>query len=310
MKFNYDILDDTEKIGYALLSLYNEYGYCKYRMGKFEEYDFYSRNKDFLLSDNVITFTDINSRLMALKPDVTLSIIKNSRDEPDALKKLSYMENVYRVPRGGDSFREIMQVGLECMGDVDTGCLSEVLMLAAKSLELTETGYAVEISHLDILSFFIGGISDRPETRQALYKCAGEKNLHEIGEICAANGIPEEHVKPLGVLLGLSGGSAAALKELEQLAARYDIGTKVALLKELVSDVTGKCGPDSIKIDFSIVSDMNYYNGIVFRGFLNGIPSSVLSGGQYDRLMEKMDRKSRAVGFAVYIDLMQYIFGR
>ena len=38
-------------------------------MSKFEEYDFYAVNKDFLVSDSVITFTDTNGKLMALKPD-------------------------------------------------------------------------------------------------------------------------------------------------------------------------------------------------------------------------------------------------
>ena len=47
---------------------------------------------------------------------------------------------------------------------------------------------------------------------------------------------------------------------------------------------------------------MKYYNGIVFKGFIKGIPTGILSGGQYDKLMEKMGKKSRAIGFAVYLD--------
>ena len=50
---------------------------------------------------------------------------------------------------------------------------------------------------------------------------------------------------------------------------------------------------------------MNYYNGIVFKGFVSGIPASVLSGGQYDNLMEKMGKKARAIGFAVYLDELE-----
>ena len=52
---------------------------------------------------------------------------------------------------------------------------------------------------------------------------------------------------------------------------------------------------------------MSYYNGIVFRGFSYGIPDRVLSGGQYDRLMEKMGKKSNAVGFAIYLDELERI---
>ncbi|MBR4872505.1 MAG: ATP phosphoribosyltransferase regulatory subunit, partial [Clostridia bacterium] len=103
-----------ERALYELRSLYRRYGYAQYKMSKFEEYDLYVRNKSFLLSDHVITFTDTDGKLMALKPDVTLSIVKNSKDRTDGVRKVYYNENVYRVPKGDISFREIMQTGLEC----------------------------------------------------------------------------------------------------------------------------------------------------------------------------------------------------
>ena len=67
----------VEKAVGLLRELYASYGFTHYKMSKFEEYDLYVKNKDFLVSDNVITFTDTDGKLMALKPDVTLSIIKN-----------------------------------------------------------------------------------------------------------------------------------------------------------------------------------------------------------------------------------------
>lgn len=70
---------------------------------------------------------------MALKPDVTLSIIKNSKDTPGYVQKLYYNENVYRVSKGTKTFKEIMQVGLECIGDIDGYCISEVITLAGKA---------------------------------------------------------------------------------------------------------------------------------------------------------------------------------
>ena len=93
--------------------LYRSYGYTQFKMSRFEEYDLYVRNKDFLISDNIITFNDTDGRLMAMKPDVTLSIIKNSEYKKGCVQKVYYNENVYRVPKGSRSFKEIMQVGLE-----------------------------------------------------------------------------------------------------------------------------------------------------------------------------------------------------
>ena len=63
-----------------------------------------------------------------------------------------------------------------------------------------------------------------------------------------------------------------------------------------------------IRVDFSIISDMKYYNGFVFKGFINGIPTSVLSGGQYDSLMKKMKRDEKAIGFAVYLDMLEFLY--
>lgn len=62
---------------------------------------------------------------------------------------------------------------------------------------------------------------------------------------------------------------------------------------------------DILRVDFSVVHDIRYYNGIVFKGFIEGIPTGVLSGGQYDRLLAKMGRKAGAIGFAVYLDLLE-----
>ena len=72
-----EILKKEDMYILKLRHLYESFGYIHYKMNKFEEYDLYAKNKDFLASSNIITFTDTNGKLLALKPDVTLSIIKN-----------------------------------------------------------------------------------------------------------------------------------------------------------------------------------------------------------------------------------------
>ena len=74
-------LKTEEKVVFELREIYGKFGYLPYKMNKFEEYDLYVRNKDFLVSDNIITFTDADGKLMALKPDVTLSIVKKGDDD-------------------------------------------------------------------------------------------------------------------------------------------------------------------------------------------------------------------------------------
>ena len=127
------VLKYEEKAVFGLRALYRKYGYTQYKMSKFEEYELYVRNKDFLVSDNVITFTDTNGRLMALKPDVTLSIIKNGSDVDGVVQKVYYNENVYRVSESTHQYKEIMQAGLECIGDIDLYDISEVISWRQKA---------------------------------------------------------------------------------------------------------------------------------------------------------------------------------
>ena len=94
MKNDINVLENDEKAIFTLRALYQKYGYKQYKMSKFEEYDLYVRNKDFLVSENVITFTDTDGKLLALKPDVTLSIIKNTEDYRDSVQKDYYNENL------------------------------------------------------------------------------------------------------------------------------------------------------------------------------------------------------------------------
>jgi ATP phosphoribosyltransferase regulatory subunit len=141
------ILKNEERAVYALRSLYRGFGYTPYKMSKFEEYDLYVRNKDFLISDGIITFTDTAGKLLALKPDVTLSIVKNSKDTPSGVEKLYYNENVYRIAKGSRNYKEIMQTGLECIGSIGLYDVCEVLILAVKSLALLDGDWALDISH-------------------------------------------------------------------------------------------------------------------------------------------------------------------
>ena len=304
MGFDFDLFSFQERITYTLRALYLAHGFRQYRMSKFEEYDFYGRYKDFLTSDNIITFSD-NGRLMALKPDVTLSIIKSLRDEPGALQKLCYNENVYRVSRGSDSFTEIMQAGLECIGEIDAACVSEVLGLAAESLALCHGDYVLEVSHLGILSAFLDALGCDGVTRRDVLKCAGEKNLHGITEVCRKADVPEERAEPLRRLLGLCGAPEDVLPPLRSLCADMELSAELDALNSALSGFAGSDAAAHIQLDFSAVSNTNYYNGIIFRGFLRGIPERVLSGGQYDRLMRKMHRSAGGVGFAVYLDALE-----
>lgn len=297
------LLKSEEKAVFALRSLYRKYGYLPYKMSKFEEYELYIRNKDFLVSDRIITFNDTNGRLLALKPDVTLSIIKSGEDIPGFKQKVYYNENVYRVSGFTRQFQEIMQTGLECIGDIDLYDIYEVVSLAAQSMAQISDDFVLEISHLGLLSKALErACPDSVFIKKALLYIA-EKNAHDLEALCSQYRVEEAMTEQLMVFIRVYGERNKVLEALENIFGEEDL-KDMKQLSDMLN--TLRCS-DRIRFDFSVVNDRNYYNGFVFRGFLDGISGSVLAGGQYDNLMKKMERSSGAVGFAVYLDLLEQL---
>ena len=299
------ILKTDERAAYALRSLYRRFGYCRYKMSKFEEYALYIRNKDFLVSDGIISFTDTNGRLLALKPDVTLSIINNSQDEVGRVQKLYYDENVYRISKSSHSYKEIKQTGLECIGDVGVYELCEVVMLAVSSLKTISDDFILELSHVGVMQSVFESLGLDGKIEQKILDCISRKSSDELLEICKEFGISDDVYNKLTAFLDNYTTVQGAVSALEGICTDADSKCQFDEFK-MVADFLVSYGiSENVRVDFSLTNDMTYYSGIAFKGYIKDIPVSVLSGGQYDKLMKNMGRSSGAVGFAVYLDALE-----
>ena len=303
---NKNILGLEERVSYDLMALYESYGYKKYKMSKFEEYDLYLENKNFLKSENVIAFNDPTGKLMALKPDVTLSIAKNT-ETGELSRKLFYSEHVYRVSGNMHEFKEIPQIGLEFIGCVDTYSLCEVLMLAKASLCAISESYVLDVSHMGLVIGLLDETGLPYDIREEISACIGTKNTPEIEKICKKFGVDADLSEKLCTLASLYGSVEKVLPKAKALVVNDTTAAAVNELSEICEVLKASGEQKNINIDFSVVSDMNYYNGITFRGYIENIPGSILSGGRYDNLLRRMGKNAGAVGFAVYLDLLSYL---
>ena len=302
--FDSSILKNEEKVIFALRSLYAKYGYKPFKMSKFEEYEFYIQNKDFLVSDRIIAFNDTNGKLLALKPDVTLSIIKNGEDIRGYKQKVCYNENVYRVSENTHQFKEIMQTGVECIGEISLYDIYEMILMAAETLKLISDDFVLEISHLGLLSSLLDNICKNAAFKRDVINYISDKNSHDLSAACDENGIEENLKNILLSFVSIYGERSSVLEKLDAIS-EYIAADTVNTLKTLSRMLDNLSYSGKIKFDFSTVSDMNYYNGIVFKGYIAGVSQSVLTGGQYDNLLYKMGRRSGAIGFAIYLDLLE-----
>lgn len=289
---------------FALRELYSQYGYSHFKMSKFEEYDFYAQCRNFLHSDSIITFTGAGGRLMALRPDVTLSIIKNVKGDPPDPVKACYNEYVYRSADSASEPTEILQAGLECIGDIDLYQSAEVLLLAVKSLALIGERYVLDLSHMGFLAALMEEAGISLGARGALLSNIGAKNAHGIREICAGAGVSDEFAERIAEAATMYGTPTDMLPRLRALSTSDAAQEALDELEALCRLLSVAGDGEHIRLDLSIVHDMDYYNGVIMSGFIEGIPRAVLSGGRYDRLLSRMGKRGGAMGFAVSLDLL------
>lgn len=292
-----------DRVRASLCKLYEACGYRAFRMRKFEEYSLYLENQSFLTSKYVITFNDLDGRLLALKPDVTLSIVKHTKADKDHTEKLYYSESVYRVDRRTKEYKEIKQVGLELLGRVDSVAMLEVATLALKSLEQLDKNYVVEFSHMGFLSDLLVNMGVASfEKRREILELIGSKNASAVMNVAKESGVSDENANLLAELVEYCTDYKAVIEKAKKLAVTKELVKDVSELEELLTALDKAGYSQNIMLDFSIISDLDYYNGVVFRGYIPSVKHQyVLSGGRYDRLANKFKEGIGALGFAIYV---------
>ena len=223
MKFDISCLQPKEQASFALRALYEAAGCRKYHMGRFEEYGLYQENRSFLSSKQVITFTDLDGRLLALKPDVTLSIAKTAQPAPGETLRYYYHENVYRPSAESHTFKEIGQMGLEMLGDVGEGQVRQAVSLAAQSLEQLGQPWVLEVSHMGYLFGLLDALDVPEASRAALLAKLKAKNLHELKAAASAAGLDEAGADALAGLMSLCGSCEDVLPRPVLKGGRYDL---------------------------------------------------------------------------------------
>lgn len=306
MEVDPGILRPQERVSLLLRARYGRAGYHRYRMSRFEEYALYRDNLRFLASEQVITFTDLDGRLLAMKPDVTLSIAKNAQPAPGACERYYYLENVYRPGRESRTFREIAQMGLECIGAVGPEETAEVVSLAGESLAAAEAPFVLVLSHMGYVTGLLDAAGTRQGVRARLLECVRDRNAHELRALAAREGVPPDCAEALCGLLALSGPWREVLDAAEAAARNEASAQAAAELRAICVQAAARVPEGALRVDFSLVNDLLYYNGIVFQGYLDGRPEAVLRGGRYDPLVAQFLPGAGAVGFALYLDGLDY----
>ncbi len=293
-------LSREELVTIRVSHLFAQYGYSHYRMGKFETYDMYLENRAFLDNQQIITFTDGTGKLVALKPDVTMSIVKNLPADAKT-RKLYYNENVFRMRAHGGEYHEIAQMGIEYIGAESCYAQAEVLLLAGESLGIISPDYILNINHMGFFSGIFDHLTLPQGGRGKILTALRSKNPHSLAQQLEDLDVPQQYRTPLIQMVSLGGNFADTLTQAKALCINTQMEEAWQELSHVYEALEGTEVQRHLGLDFSLINDDDYYSGINLRGFVPGLPRHVLGGGRYDKLVRRFGKPQCAMGFALVL---------
>lgn len=255
---------------------------------------------------------DQEGKTLVLRPDMTAPI---ARMVASGLKKktfplrLAYDASVFRAQqREGGHPAEFEQVGVELIGEHSIHADAEVIALLARILNGTGLqNFQVAVGHIGFVTELFNEILDEEEA-EALRRLLHDKNYVGFRRFVEDEELSKAARSRLLALLDLRGGR----EKIEEAAGLIEDQKGKQMLAELIMlfEILDDYGVSShIKVDFTLVSHMSYYTGIVFEGFNGKIGFPLASGGRYDELLGKFNREAPATGFAVFFDRLLEAIG-
>ena len=293
---------DRRKVQNALTELFAAKGYAEISTPEVEYYDLFVQSGNPLPQESFLKIIDRSGKIMVMRPDCTAPIARVAATKLKAVplpQRLYYNETVFRsgqAHKGGSS--EIAQCGVELIGAAGQQADVEVIALAAEALKaVSPHPFHIELGHVGLFRALAAEMEmDAAQTEQM-------RRLIEGKHFAALNDLLEPYRdKPAyAVLSRLSQlfGSTEVLDEAEALVGKRE---EVEYLRSLYAALQEKGCGDLIRFDLGLVHQIDYYTGVVFRGYVEGAGAPVLSGGRYDNLVEKFGRPAPAIGFAVDAD--------
>lgn len=283
-----------------LINIYERFGFKKIKLSKFEDYNLYNNNKDFLQTEHILTFMNLNGNLKSLRPDVTLSIVKKVlKDNEKETQKIYYIEDIYKIV--SNEYEEIPQVGVEIIGKLNNYSNLEIISMAIESLKSINKNYILEISNIDFISAIFDEINLEENLKIEILNNIYLKNKHDLEKLLNKN-VDDKYKKYILSFIELSGNYKDILKKLKSLIINKKMQKSYEELKSLSAVFEMHNNFDKILLDFSIESQLGYYNGIIFKGYIKESNDIILSGGRYDKLLNKFNSNKNAIGFAIYMD--------
>lgn len=283
------------------------YGYNDIQTPTFEFFDIFNKEKGSAPSKNLYKFFDREGNTLVLRPDMTPSIARAYAKyymEDNMPIRFCYMGNTFiNNAEHQGKLKETTHIGAELIGDNKSDADAETIALTIDALlKVGLKEFQIEIGHADYFKGLIEASKVDEETAAYLRELLSNKNYFGVEEIVSSLNI-DNNIKEAFIKLPEFVGSIEVIKKAKETVSVNKLVENALDRLEKVYNILKVYGYEKyISFDLGIVSDYQYYTGIVFSGYTYGTGDAIVKGGRYDDLLKQFGKNSPSIGFCIYID--------
>lgn len=288
--------------------VFKNYGYSDIITPSFEFFDVFSRDRGTVSANNMYKFFDRDNNTMVMRPDITPGIARCAAkyfENEDNPLRLCYTGNTFiNSSKYQGRLRESTQAGCELIGDSTPFADAEMIALLIDSLLSTGLkDFQVEVGHV---GFFDGIASEAGLTNEAavrMKEIIRNKNLFSIDMLLDEECIDEKY-KEIFHRLPQMFGDAGILEEASEMTDNVQALSAISHLRKIYELLTVYGFEKYVTFDLGVLSELDYYTGVIFKAYTYEVGEPVANGGRYDGLIGQFGSEKASIGFAVTIDLL------
>lgn len=289
-----------------LQKVFNSWGYEEIMTPSIEFYSTFSSVKENLKEEDMYKFFDNKGRILVLRPDMTIPIaraVATRYKDANIPLKFHYGAEIFRVHEGFTGKRnEYMDCGIERIGESSIQCDVETLIVALDALEaVSDSTFTLELGNINIFKKAIEALNLKDDEKEQLSMFIDKKSLKSLKDLLDTLNLKAQQSEFFTQLPWLF-GNVEILEKGKTLAFSDDIRKEIEYLETIYTALKELGYEEHITFDLGMVPSLNYYTGLIFRGYMEGIGFQALSGGRYDHLLGMFGNDMPAIGFSVKVD--------
>lgn len=280
-------------------------GYSEVITPAIEYYDVFAQANPAVGQENMLKIVDRAGRICVARPDNTTPIARIAATRLEGAElpvRLYYSQKVFRsIAEGHGHKSEFLQVGAELIGSDGLEADLDILTAAFSALEQAEAGsFRIELGHAEIYKALIEALGVDEQTAEDIRRLIENKSFAALGDALA----PYQGSAAYQALCAMPQlfGGVEVLDQVEHMTGNMRVLAAVAYLRRVYTALEQAGFGESVIIDLGLVHEMDYYTGIMFRGYLGGAGAAILAGGRYNALCAKFGRDLPAAGFGIDVE--------